>query len=713
TTNWVDRYRSSATWLAGAIALLWLVHPLQSQAVTYISGRAESLLGMLYLLCWYCVIRGASSQAAGATRRGIAWRAAAVVAGCLAMGTNEAAITAPQVILLYDRVFLERRWMDVFRKRWGMYLCLGVAAGLLATATAMNPDVFTGAAFGRELPGPWEYGRSQGGVILHYLKLWAIPTNLCFDYQWPVAYGTAGILVTGIAVAGLTAASAAAMRKLPAVGFLGLAFFLMLAPTSSCVPLADLAAEHRLYLPSAVLATLFVMVSHALLKRILPEQAAGRKRIAFAAVVVLASAWGWRTVERNRDYRSPVALWRSVTESRPSNPRGWRNLAVALREKAAAENDAQRQVELRDEAIACCRRALVLRPDLAPARNVLGGLLDEAGDWRAAEEAYRLALRSNPSHAEARTNLGNSLVRRRRWAEAAVHYEKALETNPSLFEARHGWGIALTAMKQFDEAIGQYQRALEINSDAARTHCNLGTLYRMQGKFDAARTHFDNALRLNPNYAEAHHQYAGTLAMLARSDVEAQLVMNHELKAVQLNPDLFEAHVHLARLFVRLKQWDLSRKHYVEAVRVNPDNADTRFDFGLLLSGMGDDQEALKQFQAAMQSRPAWRSPRKAVGWLRAAHENPAIREGETAVQLAEEIARGEGAGDPRSWDLLAAAFAEVDRFDDAIQAADRAIELALESGDQDLAFEINSRRQLYRFGQTFRARGRDLLKLW
>ncbi len=114
------------------VALLWLVHPLQTQAVTYIIQRCESMMGMFYLLCLYSVLRASQSA------RPWKWCVAGVAAGWLGMGCKEVMATAPLVILLYDRIYLSSSWAMVFRRRWGFYLALMPAVAWLVVVVIRN-----------------------------------------------------------------------------------------------------------------------------------------------------------------------------------------------------------------------------------------------------------------------------------------------------------------------------------------------------------------------------------------------------------------------------------------------------------------------------------------------------------------------------------------------------------------------------------------------
>ena len=190
-------YQNQASWLALAIALLWLIHPVQTQSVTYIIQRAESLMGLFSLFALYSLICSNNSTRAGA------WHVLSILSFALGMGSKEIAVTAPFTLLLYDRVFLTNSWNEVLRKRWrlylGLFIILGISVGSLVLKYAASDDPTAG--FSVKAITPFEYARTQPGVILHYLRLAFSPYPLVFDYFWPIANRLNEILIPGFVVA--------------------------------------------------------------------------------------------------------------------------------------------------------------------------------------------------------------------------------------------------------------------------------------------------------------------------------------------------------------------------------------------------------------------------------------------------------------------------------------------------------------------------------
>src|SRR5262245_40554183 len=239
------------------------------------------MMGMFYLACLYGVLRGAQSP------RPVPWYVAAVVACWLGMGTKEVTVTAPVVVLLYDRIFLADAWTTIVRRRGGVYAAFvpAVVAVLHASAGTMQGDADFPAGFGYRGVTVWHYLSAEPGVILLYLRLALWPATLCLDYMRPPPGSAAGIVGPSVVVLTVLAATMVALFRRPALAFAGLSFFLILALTSSVMPLADLAAEHRMYLPLASVVVLLVLAAHALACRMVRD---GRTRGGLEAVALVA-----------------------------------------------------------------------------------------------------------------------------------------------------------------------------------------------------------------------------------------------------------------------------------------------------------------------------------------------------------------------------------------------------------------------------------------
>ena len=459
------RYGPEAHGLALAIALIWSVHPLQTESVTYIVQRSEVLMGLWYLLTLYGVLRSSQSP----TSQG--WPLLTVGACALGMVSKPVMVTAPLLALLYDRVFLAPSWATLWRQRRGSYLGLAATWGLLAwiltTSLQPKPEQVLTSGFALRALTPWEYLRTQPGVLLHYLRLTFWPNPLCLNYQWPIARIPEAILGPSLLVGALLLASLWTLWRGSAVGFLGTGFFLLLAPTSSIYPIRDIAFEHRMYLPLIIPVTLSVLGTWELLGRGVPAIPT-RRRVALGLAVAILLALGLATVRRNAVYQDEALLWRDTLSKRPENSMDLHNLGEALFRQGKIE-----------EAISYYRRALQLRPDPYTCYD-----------------------------------LGLALATQGHLDEAIRQYEEALRLKPHYVEAHNNLGSALLQQGHLDAAIHHYEEALSLHPDQADTHFNLGLALAQQGRLEEAEKHFSEAVRLNPNDAEARHNLEASRAQI-------------------------------------------------------------------------------------------------------------------------------------------------------------------------------------------------------
>ena len=454
-----DRFGTAAVWLAAAIALIWEVHPLQTESVTYIVQRTESLMGLFLLLTLYCTLRGSQSS------RPSAWYLAAVVSCALGMGSKEVMVGAPLIVLLYDRVFLAASFRQLWQRRIGLYVGLAATWVILGVLVARTIHHHSMTGFGFQSLTPWAYLRTEAGVIVYYLRLCFWPRPLVIDYfDWPIASSLKDGLASGVVVVGLLGATVWAFRRQAWLGFLGAWFFLILGPTSSILPSAgEVAAERRMYLPLAAVVTMAAVGAFALGKGLWnKQQGVVLGCVAGGSVVVLFT---FLTIQRNQDYKSALTIWRDTVEKRPNNPRAHNNLGNALLRTGRI-----------GEAIAHYEQALRLKPDYAEAHNALGFALAQTGRIEDAIAHFEQALRIKPDDANAHSNLGTALGQTGRMPEAMEHLEQALRLKPGSADAHYNLGVALEQAGRVQEAIGHYKQAVRIKPDFTQAQNALARL---------------------------------------------------------------------------------------------------------------------------------------------------------------------------------------------------------------------------------------------
>jgi Flp pilus assembly protein TadD len=433
-------------------ALIWMVHPLLSETVDYVTQRSESMMGLFFLLTLYAAIR------AREPRRSLRWELASIASCALGMASKESMVTAPVAVVLYDLVFEFDSARDALASR--RFLYAGLAASWLELGAIMWR--WPRSTVGGAAVGPWTYLLNQAQMITRYLGLTVWPQSLVIDYGLPRSLTIRDVIAEGALIVALAAATAFAFRRWPAVGFLGAMFFLTLAPTSSIVPItSEVGAERRMYLPLAALVVLIVTLSGILIDRA-RGRSPGRARtvmgVAIGVSVVVIAALSVRTIFRNREYQTQISLWESVVARRPQ---GRARFALANQFMEAGRHD---------EAIAQLRAAV---PDFPDARAGLGTELLIKGEFTegvAVLEAFVQANPSAPNREPARPLIANGYrglaeqsVQQRRFAQAADEARKSLQFNPQSADAHNVLGAALASQGQFDQAVAEFQAALRID----------------------------------------------------------------------------------------------------------------------------------------------------------------------------------------------------------------------------------------------------------
>jgi Tfp pilus assembly protein PilF len=483
------RFADSSTALAFTVSLVWIVHPLLTDAVTYVVQRTEVLMGLFYLVTLYCAIR-AGEREGPATRRGW-WVAAAIAACALGMGSKQGMVSAPLIVWLWNWMFGQEVEADETIRRVRSWLYAGLAATwtILAILVALERWPHS-IGFNREGWTPWTYLLTQAGVIVHYVRLSFVPSPLVLDYDgWPMARSVLDVAPYAALLTLLLGATVFAIVRRQPWGFPGACFFALLAPSSSVLPLAtEVAAERRMYLPLAVLVSAAVIGAYLVGQRVFASMLtdARTRRVAakMTAVVVVAGivvALGAMTYARNRDYWSDERIWQDTVEKRPTNPRARVNYGVDL---YAARRLPEAERELRE--------AVRLKETSAPAHANLGSVLCSLGQLDDGITHLERALALDPEYTTAHGNLAEAYAARGQRALAAQQFALAVAVAPDrpFFLNRLGWLLATSpedGVRNGPRAVEVAERAVSLT--ARQDTMSLDTLsaaYAEAGRFDDA-----------------------------------------------------------------------------------------------------------------------------------------------------------------------------------------------------------------------------------
>ncbi len=430
---------AAAFLLAVVIALLWVVHPLNTAAVTYIVQRAEVLMGLFYLLTIYAFLRSTDESSSRT------WLAASCLGCYLSMGCKEVGATIPLVVLLVDRTFLAGTFAEAWKARWKFYLVLS-SAWIFQALLVLSTGNRGGTAGLSTKFSTWNYLQTQAWAVANYLKLSLWPDPLIFDYGAESITGMARVAFPGTIILALLLLTAWALWKRPLAGFFGAVFFIVLAPTSSIIPVVtQTVAEHRMYLSLIPILSLLVVSVYRWMKKPAP-----------LVYVGLTVALSITTHLRNKDYRTHLSIWRDTAEKRPENPRAWKCLGV---------------------------------------------LIAQMGNYPLAVKMYQRSKALEPRDPGLYFNTANALGRMGKVPEAIAEYETAIQMQPGFSSARNNLANILLQNGQPKRAVEEATRALKIDPLSVEAHYNLGRGFQLLGKFPEARSHLEESLRLRPGFA--------------------------------------------------------------------------------------------------------------------------------------------------------------------------------------------------------------------
>jgi len=634
-----------ATRRAALVAsLLFVVHPLQTEAITYISGRADPLsLGFLLL----------ALLAYREAQRGPHWnryRYASLAAFLLALLSKESAMIFPALLALYDlttdppgrpRELLGRLW-----SRYLPYLAILVAYGGLRGIISdlhVIPGGMPTISLGQRL-------LLVIRVVGEYLRLLGVPHDLHMERTVPLPTSLLDPMVL-VGASAFLFLIGLAFCAWPRARFLTLGigwFLLAFLPISNLVPLNAYIAEHWMYLPAVGLFFAVGLGVEAL-------QARGLHRWAAPPLVIALVLYAGLAIRRNRDWSDEVTFYTMTLKSSPDSWRVRENLAILYRDTGKFEQAIQtfktvqamrpfypqgylgmgetyQKMGRDEEAAKEFEMAIFLYPRSSIAHLRLAEVYMKIGLQDKAIYHYEMVPGSKPRDAVAYLALGEGYLKARKHAEAVDAFRKGLEIAPLNGPLRASLGWAYAAMGEDEQAREEYERALKINPTLVIVRNNLGSLFLKNGQLREAAEQFEEALRLAPDYAQAHSNLGIAYHQMGRRrDGEAEL-----RKALALDPGSAEIKKNLEMVTAAAAMPNPSLAQLEREVKLNPNSARAHFNLGSVYGNRGDLEKASREFQAALRLDPRNPLIHYAIGLLhyQKGERGPAQRAWERAVQL-------------------------------------------------------------------------------
>jgi tetratricopeptide (TPR) repeat protein len=663
---WVLQRLTGAIWRSGAAAALFALHPLHVQSVAWVTERKDVVSTLFLLLtlaayAWY------------AERPGVARYLLVMLLFALGLMGKPMLVTVPALLLLFDYWPL---------RRWAPWDNPSVAKPLDPEAGAIGasaPPTYNRASLGwliaEKLPLfalvvatiPLTV-RAQGVVVrtleqfpvairvqnvlisyVRYLVMTLWPANLAIFYPFPRHIPLWQPLAAGVLLAGVTGAVFWAGRRRPYLLVGWLWYLGTLVPVIGFVQVGMQAvADRYTYVP---LIGFFIFLAWGT-----ADVLAGRLRpLALGALVgSLLTACGMQAWLQVRHWRNSTALWQHAIDVVEDNYTAHDYLGTALVAQGKLD-DARHQFEL----------SLAILSRNAATHGNLALVLERQGRLHEATRHFQESLRINPQSALAHTGLGRVRERQGQLDAARQEYAQAVAIDPAYVEAHLRLGELLEGQGQLQQALEHYQTAAAVESHNPSVHDHLGTVLRRLGRTDEALAQYELALQLDPSYAEAHNNRGVTLEKLGR--------------------------------------WPEAVACFQQAVDLQPEHLLFRCNLAYALHETGQTAAARTQYIEAFHIYPNWPQVALEQAWTRATDPDPGQRSGAQALRAAKQVCQATGYQQPQALDTLAAAYAELGEFDEAVAWARKALELVPAEKHAALARGLAERVRLYEKHQPYR----------
>ncbi len=485
-----ERIANHSGLIALFTGLVFVTHPIQTQAVTYIVQRATSMATLFYLASMNLYIK---SRLLKYEKRGeviqIFCYLGSLITGGMAMLSKETAATLPLMIIFYEFCFIKEK-KDINWKPLIFFILVSVFFVILGARPEALLDTL------KNLKGAyqWRYLLTQFRVMVTYIRLFFIPANQNLDYDYPIAKGlmAPSMFASIFLLVVILLVAIRIFSKYRLVSFGIFWFFIASLPYLIILPVKDVIAEHKLYLPMVGCSIFLVAAIYYLFSYIFNKKA-GRKLIAVLCAVI--AVYSVLTYKRNFVWKDEFTLWNDVVHKSPHKARAYNNRGFAYVNKGDLES-----------AIADFSRAIQIQPDDFSAYNNLANIYDKKGSLDEAIAYYTKAIKINPHNAEIYNNRANMYAKK----------------------------------DNLNGAIADYTKALRINRKAAKAYNNRGRLYQLKGNLEDAIADYTKAIQINPDYGVAYNNRAVAYFFKQEYDKSLEDIRRAEELGESVNPEFRE-----------------------------------------------------------------------------------------------------------------------------------------------------------------------------
>ncbi len=623
-------------------ALAFALHPIHTEAVANVVGRAELLAAVFIFLSWLAYL---TSRDKGGYEQGTLL-VSSILCFALALLSKEHAVVLIGALILSDLLldvqshpslsFRDMGRSMSYRLRtsyvWYVstlvlylfirYKVLGALRSPISGIHVLDNPLADVGTVTRILTATKVLGK--------YLWLLLVPHRLSADYSYnqiPLsrAIWDPSVLPTLLALLLMVIAACMARRRQPVFPFTLLFFGLAILPISNLVfPIGTIMGERLMYLPSlGICLALGAIMDLTLLWTM------GRAQAVVALLLVafggLYAAYGTKTILRNQVWHDWDTFGVALLTESPNSAKVHRFVGIALArrgdlDKAKAELETALRIlpdypeaynELGavltgqgkfDEALKIFQQAVKLFPEYAEPYLNIGMIYERMGKLAEASEMYHRAGKAYPLETRAAVEIALKLFRYGSLIEAQRQLELAVRVNPELFQVRNNLGLVYLRQDRLEDARRQLQVAARLKPDSPDVWTNLGKVLYRQGQIDRAKSAFEQALRHRPGYAEAKYGLGTLLTREGRLDEALRLIR----EALQTEPENAEAHNNLGAIYERQGRLNEAEQAFQSAVRIQPDYAEAHNNLGTVYGKQGKLAQARREFEASIRLRPTY-----------------------------------------------------------------------------------------------------------
>lgn len=607
------------------VALLFIAHPLQTNTVTYIVERNEGMASFFYLLGLFLFIKESFSR--GWSKA--IYLCATGVIFLFAVLSKEIGFTLPIVLILFDLLFV-CQGKEAIKKRVKIYGAVGLPLAAYVLFF-LRGGLYTLLFRQTHLWTPWENLLTQANVLIQYSRLLFLPwpgwMNIDHDVRVSKSLFEFPTFLSMAAVLFLLLLAIYLVRRKRLISFGIFSFFIILAPSSSVIPLWDTMVEYRLYLPVFSFGLILAVMVDSLY-RFLSRRYSERlgRRIVIVSTIGVLVLYSLFTVQRNWVFREDITLWEDAVRKSPDKARVHLALGMTLHKlnrleeardvlKAALGKYPKNSLlvyyglgqvyrDLGDDEKAIFHFEKYLResPDDQQAYNELGSIYLRTGSLEKALSSFQKALGIDPDYAPAHASLGDLYTRKGMLDDAIAQYKKAVRTDPGLTKTRIRLGEAYLKKGMPEEAFAQMKEAMAADPGQTDAYASLGAVYLQEGRLEEAFGLLTRALALRPKDPEVYNNLG--VGYRKKGLIDEAIV--HYQKALEIDPSLFDPHINLGEAYLAKRMTEEAVSEFKKAISINPQKAEPYNNLGVVSLEKKRLDEAVFYLQKAVSLNPKY-----------------------------------------------------------------------------------------------------------